>query len=374
MTKPPPQVVFPMLALSSAGGVRIMCVVANELASRGITVEIIAPASAATPPIPLHDNIELSIYPGYSSSLRYMYRVSRELRRRDALAISTGYLTPVIIHAGGIPFKRMNMFSIIQGYEPDSHIRYGHRPRWIRPLLHLAARMGYRLPGYKIAVSSFVAGRVGGGHVNEVINPGIGQEYIEVARALSAEGLPPPRDTSEPLVVGVFPFPAPGKGLAFALQAFSSLKSKRANVRPVVFDRDFPCDHIPAWIERFSNICRDNGQHTIIDFYRTCNVFLYPSLVEGFPLGGLEAMACGAVPVLADCGGVHDYGESGRNCLIVPRSDPEAISEALQTLAEDAQLLAQIRANGLENAQRYPEEKFARKCADAIAAQMDRIR
>ena len=69
------------------------------------------------------------------------------------------------------------------------------------------------------------------------------------------------------------------------------------------------------------------------EFYRESDLFVLPTLSDGFALTQLEAMAHG-LPVIAtpNCGEVVTEGVDG---LIVPASDPKALAEAFQLLIQD---------------------------------------
>jgi glycosyltransferase involved in cell wall biosynthesis len=69
------------------------------------------------------------------------------------------------------------------------------------------------------------------------------------------------------------------------------------------------------------------------EFYRSADLFVLPTLSDGFALTQLEAMAHG-LPVIAtpNCGEVVSDGVDG---LIVPSSDANALAEALQLLLQD---------------------------------------
>jgi glycosyltransferase involved in cell wall biosynthesis len=79
------------------------------------------------------------------------------------------------------------------------------------------------------------------------------------------------------------------------------------------------------------------------EFYRAADLFVLPTLSDGFALTQLEAMAYG-LPVIAtpNCGEVVSDGVDG---LIVPASDAIALAEAFQLLLQDpAKLEAMIAA------------------------------
>lgn len=74
-----------------------------------------------------------------------------------------------------------------------------------------------------------------------------------------------------------------------------------------------------------------------VEFYRSADLFVLPTLSDGFALTQLEAMAHG-LPVIAtlNCGEVVTDGLDG---LIVPASDSNALAEAFQLLIQDPEML-----------------------------------
>jgi glycosyltransferase involved in cell wall biosynthesis len=83
---------------------------------------------------------------------------------------------------------------------------------------------------------------------------------------------------------------------------------------------------------------------------RASDVMLFPS-VRDFGAGAVfEALACGAVPVVADFGGAGDivYSEVGRKVALTNESDfVMQMEKVLEELAHNPRLLGQLRENGM---------------------------
>jgi glycosyltransferase involved in cell wall biosynthesis len=69
------------------------------------------------------------------------------------------------------------------------------------------------------------------------------------------------------------------------------------------------------------------------EVYWTSDIFALPSRSEGFALVVAEAMCCGTVPIRTPGGGALDQIEEGKTGYIVPFDDAEALSKAIQKLA-----------------------------------------
>ncbi|MDH7474646.1 MAG: glycosyltransferase family 1 protein [Anaerolineae bacterium] len=108
----------------------------------------------------------------------------------------------------------------------------------------------------------------------------------------------------------------------------------------VLFAGYVPAEELPLW-------------------YNSAELFVFPSLYEGFGLPPLEAMACGTPVVSSDAASLPEVvGEAG---LLVAPQDVEGLAEAMRRVLGDRSLREQLRERGLQQARQFSWEKTARQ-------------
>ena len=96
----------------------------------------------------------------------------------------------------------------------------------------------------------------------------------------------------------------------------------------------------------------------LVLLYNGAHAFLFPSLLEGFGIPVLEAMACGA-PVITSNGSALPEVCGGAALLVDPRDSGE-MCEAMTRLAEDDSLRRDLQARGLARVAEFSWERMAR--------------
>jgi len=98
-------------------------------------------------------------------------------------------------------------------------------------------------------------------------------------------------------------------------------------------------------------------------WYNSADVFVYPSLYEGFGIPPLEAMACGVPVVTSDTSSLPEaVGDAGAT---VDPTDVEALTEAIHAVLSDASQAAAMRDAGLKRAALFTWESAAESCLSA---------
>ena len=97
-------------------------------------------------------------------------------------------------------------------------------------------------------------------------------------------------------------------------------------------------------------------------FYQLAELFVFPSLYEGFGLGPLEAMACGRPVVSSNSSSLPEVvGEAG---LLFEPTDTAAMTQALRRVLADEELRAELKQRSLQQAQKF---SWARAAEEHVA-------
>jgi glycosyltransferase involved in cell wall biosynthesis len=100
-------------------------------------------------------------------------------------------------------------------------------------------------------------------------------------------------------------------------------------------------------------------------------LFVFPTLYEGFGLPPLEAMACGTPVIASNLTSVPEVvGDAG---ILVNPLDVESMSEALSDLIENPSKRELLAKKGLERAKRFREKDTAGKLFDHIISLVEKI-
>jgi glycosyltransferase involved in cell wall biosynthesis len=93
--------------------------------------------------------------------------------------------------------------------------------------------------------------------------------------------------------------------------------------------------------------------------YNLADVFIYPSLYEGFGLPPLEALACGTPVITTAVSSMPEHvGQAG---LLIPPGDEEALTQAIIHLLNDQELKSRLAILGPQQAAQFTWTRTARQ-------------
>ncbi len=91
------------------------------------------------------------------------------------------------------------------------------------------------------------------------------------------------------------------------------------------------------------------------------DIFIRPSLAEGFGNAFVEAMAAGVAVIGTPVGGIPDFLKDGVNGLFCEQANPKDIAEKIKRLINDKNLAQKIIAGGMSTAREYDWSGIAEK-------------
>ncbi len=159
----------------------------------------------------------------------------------------------------------------------------------------------------------------------------------------------------------------PRKNLPTLLMAVAQLRARRLRVRLLQIGGQ-PTATLRRLIEQ-----AQLGEHVTFAgavpeellpaYYNAADLFIFPSLYEGFGLPILEAMACGTPVVASNATSLPAVvGEAG---LLVEPLNTDALAEQIACLLHDESLLHDLRERGLQRARSFTWERSAQAAMSA---------
>lgn len=100
----------------------------------------------------------------------------------------------------------------------------------------------------------------------------------------------------------------------------------------------------------------------LVALYNAADLFVYPSLFEGFGLPPLEAMACGTPVITSNTSALPEV--AGDAAMLIDPDDVEELARAIAALTTNEYLRSVHRQRGFQQVKRYSWETTARTVAD----------
>ncbi len=343
---------------------------ADQYRKWGHTVRIVAPSSATHSdgdadfihmgrpvPLPIADSV------ARVSLSMWLHRPIRALLERERFDV-------VHMHeplAGFVPFSALKQLDTRRAVAVATFHGYRQRRIWwaIGPD-RIANRLLDRLHG-RIAVSPPAA---------NFFNSHFPGDYHVIPNGVHVDGFVSAEPLPE-LMDGKFNLLFLGrlekrKGLKYLLLAYSRLKWDWPNLRLIVVgggQPDADCHRIMS--ERNLQDVIFTGRTTDelrARYFKSAHVYCSPATgKESFGIVLLEAMAAGAPVVATEIDGYASVVEHGRDGLLVPPKDDEALAQAILALMRDPSLRARLAERGVQTADGFRWERVARRVLDYYA-------
>jgi alpha-maltose-1-phosphate synthase len=161
----------------------------------------------------------------------------------------------------------------------------------------------------------------------------------------------------------------PRKGVHYLMQVWQELQLPQAELMLVGVNQ-----FSKSWLSQLPNGVRyipSVPHSTLNQYYSNANVFVFPSLVEGFGLVLLEAMACGIPVITTPNTAAPDILTDGVEGFIIPIRDIEALKEKLEWCYRHPIELAEMGRAARQKSEQLTWELYRQRLANQVRSLLE---
>lgn len=157
----------------------------------------------------------------------------------------------------------------------------------------------------------------------------------------------------------------PRKGIDYLLEAFEEVKNE--NIELTIVGRIS---------DKYKYISENNDSKIIFkgevthdcikEIYKQSHVFVFPSILEGMTLSGLEALGCGLPVICTTNTGINDIIEDGKNGFVINASNSNEIVNKIKWFINNKNKINEMRKNAYKTSTIYTWENYNQKMASEI--------
>lgn len=331
-------VIFVSNALSGGGSERVLCLLANEFASRGYHVGVLSFRSKKGE-YPLDKSV-LKEYPPFDRGpLKKAFRVrwirDRVSKNPEATVISFEHFVNLqtLMACAGL----RNRVVVSERNDP-ARVGNGFFRGRVRGILYRKAHL--------LVCQTDDAAAYFSDDINKtvILNP-------------VKSDLPLPVDGPRRKTIVTFCRLEPQKNLQMLVEAFAIFHRTHPGYKLEIYGDGTEKSRLLGLIHALSlesHVDIRPATHSIHSKVRDCTMYVSSSDYEGLSNSMIEAMALGLPTICTDCpcGGARMVIDHERNGLLTPVGDTQALAQAMCQVADDADLATQLGRNAEEIHQR----------------------
>jgi len=317
------KITFVVPTLNLSGGLRVVSIYAKLLATKGHIVTVVSPKEKTAT---VKQRVKRALkWKGYQFKNKFDDTFFKNPEYQVLICKSESKVfnhdvpdADIVIATWWETAEWVNEFSgnkgkkvyFIQGYEV-----YEHLPKE-------RVKTTYRYPFFKITIANWLVDIMKKDYsaVQVALVPNsVNQE------AFDADG----RVKQDRPTIGFLFSETELKGVTTALKVIENLKQRIPSLRVIAFGSHLPVTFsVPDYVE----LSISPKQEDIRLLYQQCDLWLCCSLIEGFGLTILEAMACRTPAVSTKCGGPEDIITEGKNGYLCDVDDVNALTVVSQRI------------------------------------------
>jgi glycosyltransferase involved in cell wall biosynthesis len=162
---------------------------------------------------------------------------------------------------------------------------------------------------------------------------------------------------------------SPRKNIITLLRAFAAISNKIPHNLVLTASKSWKDKQVYKTINQLKLTTRINklgyvSAEDMPSLYNIADVFVYPSLYEGFGLPVLEAMQCGCPVVASNVTSIPEV--AGNAALLIDPFDVNALAEAIFVTLTDSNVREKLISSGFKQAGKFSWNLCAQKMLDTI--------
>ena len=119
--------------------------------------------------------------------------------------------------------------------------------------------------------------------------------------------------------------------------------------------------NLPGWVT----------PEVVLEHFSRSDILFMPSLSEGLPVVGVQALATGLAIVASDIGGFLDLVDNQRNGFLVDAHDIPAFSNALRGIISNPETLLRFRQASVEKSRQFDLQKIVEQYQSILHDALD---
>jgi len=160
----------------------------------------------------------------------------------------------------------------------------------------------------------------------------------------------------------------PKKGFKYVVEAMPSIVNSVPNAYYLIVGRDTEeLGNLAANLgveRRLILVGQISDREELIKLYKSADVYISPSLIEGFSLTNVEALASGLPLIVTDVPGNRDVHSKEHSLLMEPAS-PDSIAKSCIKILQNDSMRIEMAKSALVNAQKYDWTQIAKRYIDS---------
>lgn len=273
----------------------------------------------------------------------YVPKISDKYIRNADVIIATAWYTAYWVNE--LSMEKGKKFYFIQGFEIWDNKELGIK--------------SYTLPLNKIVISSWIEEQI-----KAVTNQ---SGFPKIINGVDDDFFVEKKDFNEKTSVEclMLNHSLTTKGVSYGLMAFERAKKSCPNLELTMFGMN-DSSNLPDYVKYYQNPSHD----MLRSLYEKSDIFIFPSLGDGWGLTPIEAMASKCAVVASNTGFVKDIGVDGRNILISEPKDYKKMSDNIVRLVKDRELFINISETGYKAVKNLSWNKCVDNLEDLLVSEV----